>query len=177
AKQSLELLNTYVVDSDSLQTELYFYDCQACHHPLEDKRWVPGSHNNLPPGTVRLNDSSFMMVLSLLEVVSPDRVAELKRLVAELHQASIQSRPALRSAADNLHGYLSNISDQFVSREYGDAELQRVRANLVSHAAEGSFRDYGLAEQALLAIDGITIRLQQSQEYQSVMDALFEALV
>lgn len=177
AMQSLELLNTYVIDNDSLQTELYFYDCQACHHPLEDKRWVPGSHSNLPPGTVRLNDSSFMMVLSLLEVVSPDRVAELNRLISQLHQSSILSRSALRIAADNLHGYIANISERFSNRDYSDEELVSLRANLVAHAAAGDYRDYSLAEQTLLAIDGITIRLQQSEQYQSVMDALFGALV
>ncbi|GJM13701.1 MAG: hypothetical protein DHS20C12_21040 [Pseudohongiella sp.] len=177
AMQSLELLNTYVIDSDSIQSELYFYDCQACHHPLEDKRWVPGSHSDLPPGTVRLNDSSFMMVLSLLEVVSPDRVAEMSRLIAQLHQSSIVSKSALRLAADNLHGYISNISTQFSARDYSDDELVRLRTNLVAHAAAGDYRDFALAEQSLLAIDGITIRLDQSAEYQSVMNALFEALV
>lgn len=177
AMQSLELLNTYVIDSDSMQTELYFYDCQACHHPLEDKRWVPSSHANLPPGTVRLNDSSFMMVLSLMEVVAPDRVAELNRLISQLHQSSVVSKSALRIAADNLHGYIANIAVQYSSRDYSDAELTRLRANLVAHAAAGDFRDYALAEQTLLAIDGITIRLGQSAQYQSVMDALFEALV
>lgn len=177
AMQSLELLNTYVIDSDSMQSELYFYDCQACHHPLEDKRWVPSAHTNLPPGTVRLNDSSFRMVLSLMEVVSPDRVAELDRLVSQLHQSSVVSKAALRTAADNLHGYIANIAPQFSSRDYSDAELSRLRANLVAHAAAGDFRDYALAEQTLLAIDGITIRLNESAQYQSVMDALFEALV
>lgn len=177
AMQSLELLNTYVIENDSIQTELYFYDCQACHHPLEDKRWVPSSHSNLPPGTVRLNDSSFLMVLSLLETVSPDRVAEFSRLLAALHQSSIVSRSALRGAADSLHAYIANISEQFVYRDYSDAELVRLRANLVAHAAAGDYRDYSVAEQALLAVDGITIRLQQSEQYQSVMDALFEALV
>ena len=177
AMQSLELLNIYVIDNDSLQTELYFYDCQACHHPLEDRRWVPSSHSNLPPGTVRLNDSSFMMVLSLLEIVSPDRVAQLNRLITQLHQGSIASRSALRIAAGNLHAYISNISTQFSNRVYSDDELERLRANLAAHAAAGDYRDYALAEQALLAIDGITIRLQQVDQYRSVMDALFEALV
>ena len=177
AMQSLELLNIYVIDSDSLQTELYFYDCQACHHPLEDRRWVPSSHSNLPPGTVRLNDSSFMMVLSLLEIVSPDRVAELNRLITQLHQGSIASRSALRTAAGNLHAYILNISTQFSNRVYSDDELERLRANLAAHAAAGDYRDYALAEQTLLAIDGITIRLQQVDQYRSVMDALFEALV
>ena len=177
AMQSLELLNAYVIDSDSMQTELYFYDCQSCHHPLEDKRWVPSSHSNLPPGTVRLNDSSYLMVLGLLETVSPDRVAEFSRLLAELHQASIASKSALRGAADDLHAYIANMSEQFIYRDYSDGELVRLRANLVAHAAAGDYRDYAVAEQALLAIDGITIRLQQSEQYQSVMDALFEALV
>lgn len=177
AMQTLELLNTYVIDSDAVQTELYFYDCQACHHPLEDKRWVPSAHSNLPPGTVRLNDSSFLMISGLLEIVSPDRVPEMNRLLSQLHQASILSKSALRTAADNLHAYIDGISVQFSAREYSTDELHRIRRNLVVHAANGDYRDYAVAEQALLAIDGITIRLEQAQQYQSVLDALFEALV
>ena len=117
------------------------------------------------------------MVLSLLEIVSPDRVAQLNRLITQLHQGSIASRSALRIAAGNLHAYISNISTQFSNRVYSDDELERLRANLAAHAAAGDYRDYALAEQALLAIDGITIRLQQVDQYRSVMDALFEALV
>ncbi|MEQ8953886.1 MAG: multiheme c-type cytochrome [Gammaproteobacteria bacterium] len=177
ALQSLELMNTYVLDSDAMQPELYFYDCQACHHPLEDKRWRPGAHGNLPPGTVRLNDASFIMIQSLLEIVSPDRVAEVRRLTDQLHLSSMVSKSALRSAADNLHRYLDNISAQFIARPYSDADLNQFRANLVRHAANGDFRDYSVAEQALLAIDGITIRLAQSDQYQSVLDALFQAMV
>ena len=177
AMQSLELINTYVVDNDSMQSELYFYDCQACHHPLEDKRWIPGQHANLPPGTIRLNDSSFQMVTSLLEVVSIDRVPEMNRLLNLLHQASVVSKPAIRNAAENLHAYIEGISLQFSTREYTGDELRRIRRNLIQHAANGDYRDYAVAEQALMAIDGITIRLQQADQYESVLDALFQAMV
>ena len=176
AMESLELLNVYVVDGDSIQVELVFYDCQACHHPLEDKRWIPELHSNLPPGTIRLNDSSYLMIKNLLEVVSDDRVPQMTRLIGDLHLASTVSKSALRTSANALHDYIQSIALELSSRDYSDNELVRIRANLLYHAAQGHYRDYAVAEQALLAIDGITIRLGQAQLYRPLMDGLFQAL-
>ncbi len=46
---------------DGLFPELVLFDCYACHHPMSDKRWVPRIAG-LGPGSVRLNDSSMLMV-------------------------------------------------------------------------------------------------------------------
>ena len=52
---------------DGLFPELVLFDCYACHHPMSDKRWAPRIAG-LGPGTVRLNDSSMLMVRQIARV-------------------------------------------------------------------------------------------------------------
>src|SRR5690554_2962786 len=55
--QSLELLQEQWFTRQSLIPELSFFQCHACHHPMDDLRWAPEGAAALPPGTVRLNDA------------------------------------------------------------------------------------------------------------------------
>ncbi len=55
---------------DGLFPELVLFDCHACHHPMSDSRWAPRVAG-LGPGSVRLNDSSMLMVRQIAHVVDP----------------------------------------------------------------------------------------------------------
>ena len=76
--QSLELLQEEWFTKDTLVPELAFYQCHACHHPMDDLRWqAEGGKQALPPGSVRLNDASLIVLTAVLEQSSPDQARSL----------------------------------------------------------------------------------------------------
>src|SRR5206468_4014716 len=73
-----------------LQPELALFDCQACHHGLDQMQWRPRTSTGLPPGRLRLYDAPAVMLKVIAGRVAPVLASELGVHLLALHRASTE---------------------------------------------------------------------------------------
>jgi hypothetical protein len=176
-KSSLELMREYLVSEEQLVPELYFYDCHACHHPMSDIRWQATSAKaGMPPGVIRLNDANLLMLLELTQVVSPAQAEPLLQAIVTLHKGSLTTKTALKKSVDSMATLINQLDKQLTGKDYSSQQTRDVRSRLLSQAAKGEYRDFSAAEQAFLAIESITIALQQDVALEKQLNSLYDTL-
>lgn len=173
--QTLELLQEEWFTRSGLVPELSFFQCHACHHPMDDLRWS-SEPDRLPPGAVRLNDASLVVLLAVLETLSPDDVSGLRGDLNTLHQASQQSREAVIRAARALHARLEPMVDRLSKGNYGPEQQQRLRRELLAQSSAERFRHFTAAEQAFLAVETLSLSLGDAERLKSRLDAWYASV-
>jgi len=169
---TLELLQEEWFTKPSLVPELSFFQCHACHHPMDDLRWS-SEPDGLPPGAVRLNDASLVVLLAVLETLSPGDVAGLRGDLDALHRASQQSRERVVTAARALHARLEPLVDRLSKGSYGPEQQRQLRRELLAQSAAERFRHFTAAEQAFLAVETLSLSLGDSERLKPRLDALY----
>jgi hypothetical protein len=169
---TLELLQEEWFTRASLVPELSFFQCHACHHPMDDLRWS-SEPDRLPPGAVRLNDASLVVLLAVLETLSPDDVSGLRGDLNTLHQASQQSRERVVSAARALHARLEPLVDRLSKGSYGPEQQRQLRRELLAQSSAERFRHFTAAEQAFLAVETLSLSLGDAERLKPRLDALY----
>lgn len=172
---TLELLQEEWFTRPSLVPELSFFQCHACHHPMDDLRWAEES-DRLPPGMVRLNDASLVVLLAVLETLSAEEVSGLQKALDELHRASQQSREAVVASARALHARLEPLVEQLSSARYGAEESRLLRRELLAQSAAGRFRHFTAAEQSFLAVETLSLALDDAERLKVQLDALYQSV-
>ena len=172
--QTMELLQADWFTRESLVPELSFYQCHACHHPMDELRWqAEGGAGALPPGAVRLNDASLVILQSVLDILGSDAAAGLRGGIAALHTASLRDRPAVTAQAAQIHDLLAPLEDELVGQSFSSQEKSALRRGLVQRAASGQYRHFTAAEQAFLAVETLNIVLDDATRLDAAMDAWF----
>ncbi len=173
-----ERLNT------GLFPELVFFDCHACHHPMDDKRWAARASVPLEPGSIRLNDSSLLMLREIAQVVDPALAKQWKLDVTALHKASSRGTDAIIAAARQLQSTNSALTAKLGGFTFSQKTAWTLIQNIVGEGMSGEYLDYGAAEQSLMAIDSLVnmlkqagaVDLSESSELSVQLDSLYKAL-
>lgn len=176
ALQTLELLQGPLYTQGGTFPELSFYQCHACHHPMNDLRWQPEGQDPLPPGAVRLNDASLAVLIRVLETLEAGNGAELQQRLDALHLASASSRDAVVQEAGGLHAWLAPVVQGLAAGNYDNAAMKRLRSGLVTAASAGDFRHFTAAEQVFLAVETLSIAIADADRHQRQLDAWFETV-
>ncbi len=177
ARRQLDLIQSELFSGHGLFPELAFFDCHACHHPMNDSRMRENSLTaGLPPGVVRLDDSSSQMVLAIVSVLDPEAENRLKERVRALHRSTTQGSAPLRDSARRLDDMLSEMTDLISRHEYSDQDIQQIRRRLLERSAQGEYRDFTSAEQAFLAVETLSLELGDQERIALSLDAWFESL-
>jgi hypothetical protein len=175
--QTLELLQSPLFDQDTLIPELSFYQCHACHHPMDTLRWQPeGGAAALAPGSLRLNDGNLRVLVTVLKVLAPARAQALEAGIAALHRASLESREAVIAQAIALQTELQPVAEELSRGTYDPSMQKTLRRALLVAASEGSYRHFTAAEQAFMAIETLSIALAEQDKYSTQLDVLFKAV-
>ncbi len=149
-----------------------FYDCHACHHPMDDIRWpVTRRQTGLVPGLPRLQDQHLQMIRALASVSSAANANQLAQLIDNLVLAGQQGSNAVRGAATALHDFLQ--AQDWTPAEDLSAATRRAVAAL---AANSAMTDYADAEQAFLTLETLSIHIGDAGRLQSHLDAMFNAI-
>lgn len=170
ARQTLRLIDSWL-ETNQRFPELSLFDCHGCHHPMSDLRWEPGKLD-LPPGAVRLNDAGFILLFPLARLAAPELEAGLHDNLRALHEAVLMGNPVQTAVQD-----LGEILDQLegaVSRVDGNADV--LLADIVTMGAEGQFRDYVAAEQAVMAVDLMLSATGDRDDAVDWLDQLYTAV-
>ncbi len=153
---------------DGLFPELVLFDCHACHHPMSDKRWTPRVAG-LGPGSVRLNDSSMLMVRQIAHVVDPPLGTRIAATMTRLQQTVHGGGDAL-GEAKTLKAEMAELIAAIDKRTIGEADMRAVLSGLVNDGLNGQFRDYAGAEQATMAIGSVANFMYQRGALKSAKD-------
>lgn len=176
ALQTLELLQDPIYNRGGVFPELSFYQCHACHHPMNDLRWEPEGQDPLPPGAARLNDASLAVLIRVLDSLEAATGTQLQQRLDALHRASVTSRDAVLQEAGRLRAWLEPVVDRLTTGNYDAAAMQRLRSGLLTAAVGGDFRHFTAAEQVFLAVETLSIAMADADRYQRQLDAWFETV-
>jgi len=175
--QTLELLQQPWFTKETLVPELAFYQCHACHHPMDDLRWqAEGGNSALPPGMARLNDGSLQVLLAVLEQTAPQQAGKLAQGIDSLHSASLSDRTAVVAAAQNLHAVIMPLVEDLSAADYSPEKMRALRKGLLSQAASGRFRHFTAAEQIFLAVETLCLSLSEVDKYEVQLDKWFKTM-
>jgi hypothetical protein len=180
AASAVRLLDLLVADSarDTPFPELVAFDCQACHHQMDDRRTRARAElAMLAPGRVRIDDSSLVMTRALFAALEPAAGTALHDGIVALHVASQADRKRLRSAAQSLGDRIEQLAEPLAARKLAPAEVVALERALRDLTLGGGVTDYALAEQvvlglALLCNDAANTPCAQRQ---AALDALYAA--
>ncbi|PLW68634.1 multiheme c-type cytochrome [Pseudohalioglobus lutimaris] len=177
AMAQLELLQESWFTDPGLIPELSFYQCHACHHPMDDLRWQrEGADQALPPGAVRLNDGSLVVLIAVIKTGKLGEAGALDNALRSLHTASLESREAVVAKARSLHDLLAPMAEKLSGSNYDSTTMERLRGGLLQRAAAGQFRHFTAAEQVFLGVETLGLALGDAGTYEKAMDAWFESV-
>ncbi|ARN74589.1 hypothetical protein [Oceanicoccus sagamiensis] len=125
---------------------------------------------------IRLNDANFLMLLELTQIVLPAENAKLKQAVVAMHKGSLTTKSSLKKAVTDLSAVVARLDQQLTATAYSDQQTKAVRARLLTQSAKGQYRDFAAAEQAFLAIESITIALNQDADLEKQLNSLYDTL-
>ncbi|MEP1473070.1 MAG: multiheme c-type cytochrome [Halieaceae bacterium] len=173
----LELLQSDLYAESGMMPELSFYQCHACHHPMDDLRWQSEFGDRaLPPGAVRLNDGNLQVLVTVLESLGRGEAASAYTNLANLHKASMVDKNAVAQSAATLADGLEPVL-AIVSQERYSSETQRLlRRDLLQAAKSGDYRHFTSAEQVFMAVETLSIALGEEDKYRAELDALFASV-
>lgn len=175
AERYLELVDSDLFQPGGMFPELAFYDCQSCHHPMDDKRWTRAQAGpGVQPGTLRLQDQHLRTLAVITRVLDGDAGAsELTRATGALVLAGQSSAADTRARAGALLGWIRKREQAWSDRELTNDQAGRVRRGLLDEAARGRMADFADAEQTFLAVESLSFYLKDAGAHQQILDALF----
>jgi len=168
--------------------ELFLFDCQACHHGMNQLQWQPRASTGLGPGRLRLHDANAVMLHVAATRVAPDTATSLSNHMKALHQATMAAVPnywdgvtkeakAVRQDADTL--IKAMLDHQF---DKGDAKA--LAEAVIAVAANGTDVDYSAAQQGAMALRSIVAAMKllkfaeeaQTKALDNALGPVFEAV-
>ena len=148
----LDLLATDAA-SDAPFPELVAFDCQACHHQMDDHRTRARAEiAMLAPGRVRIDDSALVMSRVVLGALEPGAGAALHEGIVALHVASQADRRRMRAAAEVLRARIEQSAEPLAARSLTPTEVIALERALRDLGLGGGVTDYALAEQVVLGL-------------------------
>ena len=176
ARTMLTLLQTNMYATSSMFPELAFYDCHACHHPMENLRWnAERASMGIKPGTLRLQTHSYVSLQAIYAAFDPQAVNEMVSLVNTLVRAGQNDRGAVAGAAKNLLAFI-NQRTALSKRKYSKNDIVSLRKALIKYGASEKSADYATAEQIYLAVDSLSYTVGDRDSKKAALDALFKLI-
>ena len=154
AKTFLDTLADPKRNRDGLFPELVLFDCHACHRSMGEKRWV--ARHGLPPGVIRLNDSSLLMVRALTLTVDPQHSAALDATISALYRSVLAGGAPTAGRTEDLARAIAQSLDRLVvtleKTNFDQAIQRRMLMSLIEESRAAEYSDYAGAEQAYMAL-------------------------
>lgn len=164
--------------------ELYYFDCQSCHHALGDDTWVSRPIVAQPPGTVRFADATFRMLGYVLAEVEPELAPEWMEALKGLHRSQGQGVAAVERAAEELLAVARRAQQRLAGTDLGPEAVKGIARRIAADGAARGYADRGWADQAAMALAALVDSLsgrgalegEARQRAEAELDKLFEAL-
>jgi hypothetical protein len=176
ARTLLRLLQTNMYSGNSMFPEIAFYDCDACHHPMDNVRFNQERASiGVKPGALRLQMHSMYMVQAIIGTFDPAGAAEFTKLTNAVVRGGMQDRTAVSTAAKNALAYLNQRTD-LTRRKYSRAETVNLRKALLKYGASEKAGDYQTASQIYMGVDSLSTTLGDRDAKKAPLDTLFKLI-
>ncbi len=173
AGRTLELTRSDEL-SQGVLPEFSLFNCYSCHRSMRLRRFrdPPG----VAPGSLRVNDSSLVILAAALDALDATRAARLRESTAGLHRAAARGMPALREAAAALLDELPVLQRELGAHSFGPAKRSALLRSVLAAAERGEYPDYAAAEQAAMAVTMLLAESGLAVESDPEVEALFADL-
>lgn len=173
ARAQAQLLQDRWLVAGHLQPELAFYECFACHRPVEESRWTRGRAGaDVQPGALRLQHQSLAVLTVVTGVIEPQALPELQQVIAAYARSGSGDLNDVRQVSARLAEWLDARSS-WATRSFGNTVAEQIRRSLLQFAANDQGSDYTVAEQLVLGIESLSTTLEDARQRSSALDALF----
>ncbi len=164
--------------------ELYYFDCQSCHHDLADPDWVDASKGATGLGDVPLEAASLRIVGLMLAPIAPELADEWRSRLDKLQAATRRGPRALRRAADQLQQLTRPVRGELGSTPLDGERIVEAMRAIVAAGRERGFGDRTWADQATMALasllttarDRAVLKGVAVERLETSLDALYAAL-
>jgi hypothetical protein len=169
-----DLVRTRIATGPAPYPELALYDCHACHHEMDDRRWTAGRRPAIGPGTLRLQDQHLVILQSAIGALESDAArAELADMAATLVRGGQEDVTAAVDAAGRIAAWLGQRQAGWANGQFTAEQVRAVRRAIASDAARGMMSDFNAAEQAVLALESLSYTLDDWDRVSAAMDSIF----
>lgn len=161
--------------------ELAMFDCDACHHSMNNGRWRSGRAPGLPPGQVPLADQPLLLVQAWASVMAPGVADSLGVQREKLYRQYETDAARLRGQAADLRGWLQREGYGRLRQTAPDAaQLRQILRRVAANAESAQGGDFYYAQQTAMAAQvlaaAITERGGSGAALRPATDALYESV-
>jgi Cytochrome c554 and c-prime len=177
AERFVVLLRGHWFESTTpMYPEFAFYDCHACHHPMDAERWDRRrAGSGVSPGGLRLQTHFLLILQATAAALDPAAAQPLAEATQTLVRGGQHDVAAVRTAAAAILQWVGAHAD-WGKRNFTSAEVNEVRRSLIRYAADGRMGDFAAAEQTFLGIESLSLYLGDADRHRSALDALFKSV-
>jgi hypothetical protein len=174
ARQFVTLLpGHWLRGAQTMYPEFAFYDCHACHHPMDAARWNRRNvGEGVSPGALRLQTDHLMILQAAASALDPTTAATLATATQSLVRAGQHGTTAVRDACAPILQWIGARED-WTTRAFARPQIVDVRRALVRYAADGRMSDFAAAEQTFLSIETLSLYLGDADRHRGALDHLF----
>jgi hypothetical protein len=170
--ETIKLIKNKIVEQNTLFPEIALFDCHSCHHEMSDLKWTKEKGQGFKPGTIRLNDGNFKMLLAIAATTSfNDKFHKnIKAIVDSLNDKN-QLVKVLDVFSEDINTLQVYIEEQSVAQR--KKTTQQVLYQILKMGKKGEFSDYISAEQTVMAIDLLINALDKRPTFDTEINKLF----
>jgi hypothetical protein len=163
------------VNNDSTFPELALFNCFGCHmSSMHRTDWNRGMLSTAAaPGSVPVSDGHLSMAWIIARQLDPPTAPGLLKASQGLIAASAAGRAQIAASSREVAQQVQQLRELAGTHAWSRAEQLQLLGVLLQTGVSGEFRDYLLAEQALMGIDGLLIELQLAASHRARLDELY----
>ena len=140
--------------------ELVLFDCQACHHAMNQLQWQARGSGGPGPGTLRLYDATAVMLEAVAARVAPDLAKDLAGHLAALHRAAAAAVPdywaGVQRAGAALGEDAGRLAAALAAHDFTAEDAQALARAVISSGDLG----YSAAQQETMALESIVAAMK-----------------
>jgi hypothetical protein len=149
--------------SAGMLPEFAFFDCHACHHPMNSTGREDVSHPT-EPGMPRLNDASLIMLTILAQALDPALSKEITATIHQTHKASFGTIDGIESAVQRLRKAIQSLHSKVEETKFTSARTTKLLEILIASGISGQYIDFVEAEQATMAAATFLAALEENRQ-------------
>lgn len=147
---------------EGVNPELVLFDCQSCHHGVDDLGWQRRASSGLGPGRLRLYDANAIMLEVVADRLAPDLAKRLRADVIALHRATTENWDAVMREAAVVRGLAETLEAALARHKFSPEDLAALERGLLAAARGGDAATFSGAEQTSMALAAVARNMQMS---------------
>jgi cytochrome c554/c'-like protein len=160
-----------------LDFELSLFDCQACHHSMNELQWRARATTGLPPGRIKLYDATMVMLNVAAARVAPDSAKALRDHMLALHKAVYENWDAVKREATAVRDAANTLIPQLAKHDFTKDDAKAMANAVIASALQDGDFDYSGAQQQVMALGSIVAAMKllgfaDQQQLAGLNDAL-----